>query len=79
MFSMFWFMSGLTRKRGVFRTVQNALTEINTQAGTQFDPEIVSAFAACCSPNIAENLGLLLWNGYWGQLSHGAQPLTREA
>ena len=39
-------------------SVQEALTEINAQAGTQFDPEIVSAFAACCSPNIAENLGV---------------------
>jgi HD-GYP domain-containing protein (c-di-GMP phosphodiesterase class II) len=39
-------------------SVQDALTEINTQAGAQFDPEIVRAFAACCSPNIAENLGV---------------------
>jgi len=39
-------------------SVQDALTEIKNQAGTQFDPEIVEAFAACCSPNIAENLGV---------------------
>jgi putative two-component system response regulator len=41
-------------------SVDDAVTEIKRQAGAQFDPDVVEAFAASCPANILGNLGVEL-------------------